>query len=122
MEGPIAKKWLQAAERLLPRMEFDLMRKDLTSLQEQCETIMADSLRAGSDSKDVEDRLRTSMTSVAETLLPEFSFDTPEEERCRESLVKECASLMPKLVQSLWRKCAEDLLRSQGKPVFAWGR
>jgi hypothetical protein len=122
MEGQAAERWLQAAERLLPKMEFDHVRASLVIVQEQSENIMADSIRAANTGKDMEVRLRSSMAAVVEALLPEFNFDSPDEKKVRENLVKDCAALMPKLVRSLWRKCVEDRLRATDQALWVWGR
>jgi len=117
LDGAVAKQWLQATERLLPRMEFDHFCDELLALHEQ-----ADSIIAGNNSDEAgEARLRTCMAEVAATLLPEFNFDSQDEENVRKGLVIECSSFQPSLVRSLWRKCVEDHLQAQGKPALVWG-
>lgn len=98
------------------------MDKNIRILQEQCETIIADTLKADGESQAVEDQIRASMASVAQTLLPAFSFDTSEEKSTREDLVRDCGALLPKLVSSLWRRCVDDHLKAQEKPAFPWTR
>mmetsp|Transcript_9336 Transcript_9336/g.15513 ORF Transcript_9336/g.15513 Transcript_9336/m.15513 type:complete len:1023 (-) Transcript_9336:43-3111(-) len=116
--SPSTDRWLRAAEALLPRMEFDVVRQQLRLLLRQADEALASS-QAG---VDVEERLQSAMTSVAEALLPEFCFDTPEEKRKRDNLVKECMLLLPRLLRPLWRAQVEDILKSQQKPSFPWAR
>mmetsp|Transcript_45641 Transcript_45641/g.72193 ORF Transcript_45641/g.72193 Transcript_45641/m.72193 type:complete len:1015 (-) Transcript_45641:273-3317(-) len=109
-------KWLQAAENLVPSMEFDAMKENLTLMQKYAELIM-DSTQVGCD---IEQSLQASIRSVANAVLPAFNFDSDAEKQQRNKLVKDFASLIPGLVRSLWRKGVDDLLSSQGKAAFAW--
>jgi len=109
-------KWLQAAEILVPSMEFDAMKENLTLMQKYAELIM-DSTQVGCD---IEQSLQASIRSVANAVLPAFNFDSDAEKQQRNKLVKDFASLIPGLVRSLWRKGVDDLLRSQGKAAFVW--
>lgn len=114
MEAPGVAKWLLEAEKLLPRMELDHVREQLGVVREQAELL---SVAQGA----ADGQLTAAMDAVAESLLPEFSFDTPAEERQRDSLVRDLAPVLPSLVRPLWRARVEGVLQGQGKDCRLWG-
>jgi regulator of telomere elongation helicase 1 len=122
VEGLDRQRWLQSAEQLVPRQIFERMCIELEKVYQQADTIMSDAIRAGSSGEDVEKRLLSSMSSVVQALLPEFDFDTYDETKTRHALVKECGTLLPRMVRSLWRQCVEDRLKATNKPAWTWGR
>jgi len=118
-----ATAWLRAVEGLLPRMEFDCVRQQLDAMQVQMDAISSTGvpgLEAGPGA-DIEKRLEKAMAGVAESLLPEFCFDTPAEARRRDDLVRDCGLLLPALFRPLWRSRVEEVFRSQERECHLWG-
>jgi len=106
--------WLRSAEGLLPRAEHEQVREQLAVAREEADTI------AAGDAKRGEERLLAAMRGAAESLLPEFCFDTPTEESLRESLVRDFGLLLPKLVRPLWKECVVELFRARGEACRIW--
>lgn len=108
-----SQAWLEKAEGLLPRMEYERARVELAVMGSQAALVC----EGGFEAADADRRLTEAMQKMAEILLPEFCFDTETEERLREVLVRECGTLLPKLLWPLWRERVEMLLREQGRQV-----
>mmetsp|Transcript_96450 Transcript_96450/g.171491 ORF Transcript_96450/g.171491 Transcript_96450/m.171491 type:complete len:958 (+) Transcript_96450:73-2946(+) len=108
------KRWLNAAEVLLPRMELDIVLAHLSRARKEAELIM-DPSPGGSD-----EILTKAMRQIAECLLPELCFDTADEERSRESLVRDGGTLFPKLFSPLWKSVVQDVLKANGSARKIW--
>jgi len=105
-EGSVAS-WSRMAEGLLPQMEFEQVRGALEKMFHEAELIVA-------GTATTEATILAEMRHIAEFLLPEFNFDTPNEARLRDQLVKDCGQLVPKLLRPLWRQHLAGLLRERG--------
>jgi len=105
-------------------MEFDCVRHQLDTVQIQMDAVSgAGGFGVEPDAgADLEKRLEEAMAGVAESLLPEFCFDTPAEARRREDLVRDCGLLLPALLRPLWRSRVEEVLSSQGRECHLWGQ
>eukprot|EP00930_Biecheleria_cincta_P098404 TRINITY_DN90066_c0_g1_i1.p1 TRINITY_DN90066_c0_g1~~TRINITY_DN90066_c0_g1_i1.p1 ORF type:complete len:998 (+),score=143.61 TRINITY_DN90066_c0_g1_i1:56-3049(+) len=114
MDAPTSR-WLKAVEALLPRMELDAVRQHLSASQSEA-TLIATGQAEASDVK-----LMQSLRQIAESLLPEMCFDTPEQEKRRESLVREAAQLWPKLLRPLWKVAVDETLKAHGSSRKIWG-
>merc|ERR1712241_706292 len=96
------------AEGLLPQMEFEQVRGALEKMLHEAELIVA-------GTATTEATILAEMRHIAEFLLPESNFDTPNEARLRDQLVKDCGQLVPKLLRPLWRQQLAGLLRERGQ-------
>eukprot|EP00927_Polykrikos_kofoidii_P038400 TRINITY_DN32748_c0_g4_i1.p1 TRINITY_DN32748_c0_g4~~TRINITY_DN32748_c0_g4_i1.p1 ORF type:complete len:1032 (+),score=137.48 TRINITY_DN32748_c0_g4_i1:146-3097(+) len=112
----IAQPWLERAGRLLPRMEYERVQAEVAVMRSQAELVC----NGGAAAADADRRLSESMRTIAEILLPEFNFDTAEEEGVRQGLVKECGTLIPKLLRPLWRGRVDAVLRKQGQETASF--
>lgn len=112
-----AKKWLSRAESLLPRVEIERVREQVQIMEEQADMVATGS---GPKAATAEPMLLAALRCISESLLPEFCFDTPAEERNRDALVRDCASLLPKLLRPLWRTAVEKVLQDQGTARQIW--
>jgi len=112
-----AKAWLGRAEDLLPRMELEQVRGQVGVLE-----LQADIVAGGVPERAAaaEPLLLGALKGVAQSLLPEFCFDTPAEERAREALIRDCAVLLPRLLRPLWKRTVEDVLTGRGDARRLW--
>jgi len=106
-EGSVAS-WSRMAEGLLPQMEFEQVRGALEKMLHEAELIVA-----GTAASELV--ILAEMRNIAEFMLPEFNFDTPDEARLRDQLVRDCGHLVPKLLRPLWRQQLAGLLRERGQ-------
>jgi len=109
----VSGQWLKRAEKLLPVMEMDVMRTNLALARSEADEI-------ASGRRDSDAKLNECLKKMAECLLPEMCFDTPEEERSRHALVREAPQLLPKLLRPLWKSSAEEVLRVRGMSQKIW--
>lgn len=106
-------QWQQDAAALLPRMDMDIVRKQLPIVRKESpEAVMG--------SSESMERALEAFKSIASCLLPVMCFDTAREEGIRERLVREFATLLPKPLRLTWRSTVEEVLQQQGSNRAIW--
>mmetsp|Transcript_10844 Transcript_10844/g.24855 ORF Transcript_10844/g.24855 Transcript_10844/m.24855 type:complete len:1037 (+) Transcript_10844:52-3162(+) len=108
------KRWLDDAQGLVPRMDFEALEGMMTSMIAEARSFAA---ATGPEAKEKEERLLEAMRRAIQVIIPAFSFDTREEEQKRQRLVRDGKLLMPEPMHSIWRNVVVKVQRERGLPT-----
>jgi len=95
-------------------MELEATKVAVATLQAQATAIVA-------GQTDSDSTLLQAMRRIAEAMLPDFCFDTPQEEELRLSMVRNAPDrLLPTLLRPLWKRTVQELMASRNDTRVFW--